>query len=207
MRIVLWPQFLACTAPDIKNPGPAIPPRISRVDLPGAGAIFPTLHAFSRKRNPAAFRALWPGNRGRRPSVKRPASRTRFRAPIRAWPPGRVPRRGHVIISAPILTATGKNCSQQVSRPCLNPLCRGHGILTGQPGEDREQRAQAQIIGQEHLLGPVKHPPLAARPAHAGCPVREGDAGRAAGNPCFPARASRMAPPPVPVSGRPAERA
>jgi hypothetical protein len=59
------------------------------------------------------------------------------------------------ITSAPMLTATGRNCSQQVSRPCLNPLCRGHGTLTGQPGEDREQRAQAQIIGQEHLLGPV----------------------------------------------------
>jgi hypothetical protein len=60
-------------------------------------------------------------------------------------------------------SSAGKNCSQQASRPCLDPFCRGHGIIGRQPGKDREQRAQTKIIAEELLLDPVEHPLLAGR--------------------------------------------
>jgi len=179
-----------------------MPPRISRMDLPGAGAHFLHYTPFQEREiqlylgchSPEAA----PG--GYREGVRPPgpctcprlvtASRTR-------WPPR---TRDHRLTDA-------ESCGQELLAAgvlaCLNPLCPGHGILTGQPGGDRGQRAQRRIIGQEHLPGPVKHPPLAAGPAHAGLAARaRGGAGRETRIPCCPAGARRTAPSPAPESVR-----
>jgi len=42
------PPCLSCTAQRIKNPGPAVPPRISRVHLPGSGATISTVRPYPR---------------------------------------------------------------------------------------------------------------------------------------------------------------
>lgn len=79
--------------------------------------------------------------------------------------------------------AAGQARSQQVARPGRYLFGGGHGIVTSQPGEDREQRAQPVIIGLELLLDPVEYPPLAARPVHGvtlpPVPVSAGPTGRA----------------------------
>lgn len=129
-----------------------------------------------------------------RPAVtgKRPVTRARRLPASGHGLQDAVARRRRAITGPPALAAAGKSCSQQASWPCPSPLCQGHGILTCQPGEDREQRAQTRITGQEHLPGPVKHPPLAARPAHAG--------------PAIPGAADRAGPGTAPVPGRGAGR-
>jgi hypothetical protein len=51
--------------------------------------------------------------------------------------------------------------------PGLDPLRRGHGLVTGQAGKDREQRPQGQVIVQQGPRDPVQQPLLAiARAQH-----------------------------------------
>ena len=185
------PPRLSCTAQRIKNPGPAVPPRISRVHLPGSGATIFTIRAFppdgKLSDNPDGTQepVRLPGRR-----LRGKAARCHARRRPRVWsrPPGRAACRGR----------PGPASTRSVG-----------GIASSDASlvKDREQRAQTEIIAKEPLLDLVKNPLLPSRPAHAGLPVpcADGTAGHATGIPRFPARASCMAFEPVPE--RPAKRA
>jgi len=184
------PPCLSCTAQRIKNPGPAVPPRISRVHLPGSGATIFTIRAYPRDGN------------SDNPEVSP-------RSP-HGCPGGDYRESGQMPCQAPaprLVTASRTRCLPRSPGPASTRSVGGIASSDASLVKDREQRAQTEIIAKEPLLDLVKNPLLPARPAHASLPVpcADGTAGHATGIPGFPARASCMAFEPAPE--RPAKRA
>ena len=157
------PPYLSCTAQRIKNPGPAVPPRISRVHLPGSGATIFTIRAYPRDGN------------SDNPEVSP-------RSP-HGCPGGDYRESGQMPCQAPaprLVTTSRTRYLPRSPRPCFNPFCRGHRILRRQPGKrprtaspdgDHRQGASSRS-GQEPAAAARLSCAISSTSARTACAVR-----------------------------------